>query len=52
MEFNYYVLFTEVMVVHGPMSFKEALKYKEEYDWAYTSCILKIVVDEQGKEVK
>lgn len=48
----WYILFPEVMKIYGPMSFKEALKYREKYGWAYSSRILKIVIDENGKEVK
>lgn len=48
----YYVLFPEIQKFCGPMTFKEALKYKERCEWMYSSTILKLVVDEKGKEVK
>lgn len=52
MKFIYYVLWNETKDVTGPMSLKEALKFKENLEWAQPMSILKLVIDEDGKEVK
>lgn len=52
MTFSYYVLWNEAKYVIGPMSLKEALKFKETHDWIQPISILKLVIDENGKEVK
>ena len=52
MKFSYYVLWNETKDVTGPMALKEALKFKETYEWVQPMSILKLVIDENGKEVK
>lgn len=52
MKFSYYVLCNETKDVKGPMSLKEALKFKETHEWIQPMSILKLVIDENGKEVK
>ena len=52
MKFCYYVLWNETKDVTGPMPFKEALKFKEGQEWIQPMSILKLVIDEDGKEVK
>ena len=52
MKFSYYVLWNETKDVTGPMSLKEALRFKENLEWAQSMSILKLVIDEDGKEVK
>lgn len=52
MKFCYYVLWNETKDVTGPMPLKEALKFKEEHEWIQPMSILKLVIDEDGKEVK
>lgn len=53
MAYNYYVLVTGTRRLEGPLSFKEAMRRKTEYDiFGEMTQILKIVVDELGKEVK
>lgn len=53
MAYNYYVLVTGTRRLEGPLSFKEAMHRKSEYDiFSEMTQILKIVVDESGKEVK
>ena len=52
MKFSYYVLWNETKDVTGPMSLKEALKFKENLEWSQPMSILKVVIDEDGKEVK
>ena len=52
MKFSYYVLWHETKDVTGPMSLKEALKFKEKHEWIQPISILKLVIDENGKEVK
>ena len=48
----YYVLWNQRKYVTGPMSLKEATKFKESNDWVEPMSILKLVIDESGKEVK
>lgn len=50
MKYIYYVLWQWSMAIYGPMSFKEAMRAKEKATTPVV--ILKMVVDEQGKEVK
>ncbi len=53
MAYNYYVFVTTTRKITGPLSFKEAMHKKTEYDkLTYGAQILKIVVDEIGNEVK
>ena len=52
MKFSYYVLWNETKDVTGPMALKEALKFKEDHEWVQPMSILKLVIDEDGKEVK
>ena len=52
MKFSYYVLWNEIKDVTGPMSLKEALKFKETHEWIRPMSILKLVIDENGNEVK
>lgn len=52
MRFNYYVLWNVSECITGPMSLKEALKFKETHEWIQPMSILKLVIDENGKEVK
>lgn len=52
MKFSYYVLWNATKDVTGPMSLKEALKFKETHEWIQPMSILKLVIDENGKEVK
>lgn len=52
MTFSYYVLWNEAKDVTGPMTLKEALIYKETHEWIQPMSILKLVIDENGKEVK
>ena len=52
MKFSYYVLWNETKDVTGPMSLKEALKFKKDNEWIQPMSILKLVIDENGKEVK
>lgn len=52
MKFSYYVLWNVTKDVTGPMSLKEALKFKETHEWIQPMSILKLVIDENGKEVK
>ena len=52
MKFSYYVLWNETKDVTGPMTLKEALKFKEEHEWVQPMSILKLVIDENGEEVK
>lgn len=52
MKFNYYVLWNETKDVTVPMPLKEALKLKEEHEWVQPMSILKLVIDENGEEVK
>lgn len=49
---KYYVLWNQTKDVTGPLSLKEALKFKESHEWIYPMSILKLVIDEHGKEVK
>lgn len=50
MEYKYYILWQWSMAVFGPLSFKEAMREKERATTPVA--ILKMVVDEQGREVK
>ena len=52
MKFCYYVLWNETKDITGPMSLKEALRVKENLEWVQPMSILKLVIDEDGKEVK
>ena len=52
MKFSYYVLWNETKDVTGPMSLKEALKFKETHEWIQSMSILKLVIDENGREMK
>lgn len=52
MKYSYYVLWNLTKDTTGPMSLKEALKFKEEHEWIQPMSILKLVIDENGKEVK
>ena len=52
MKFSYYVLWNETKDVTGPMSLKEALRVKENLEWVQPMSRLKLVIDEDGKEVK
>ena len=52
MKFSYYVLWNETKDVTGPMSFKEAINFKEDHEWVQPMSILKLVIDEYGEEVK
>lgn len=53
MAYNYYILSTETRKLEGPISFREAMARKNQYDdFGEFTQILKIVVDENGKEVK
>ena len=52
MKFCYYVLWNETKDITGPMSLKEALKFKETHEWVQPMSILKLVIDEYGEEVK
>lgn len=52
MKFCYYVLWNKTKDVTGPMSLKEAIKFKETHEWVQLMSILKLVIDEYGEEVK
>lgn len=52
MKLIYYIFWNETKDVTGPMSLKEALKFKETHEWIQPMSILKLVIDENGKEVK
>lgn len=52
MKFNYYVLWNQTKDVTGPMSLKEALKFKETHEWIQPMLILRAIIDENGQEVK
>lgn len=53
MENNYYVHVTDIRKYEGPFSFREAMARKMQYDsFGVFTQILKVVVDENGKEVK
>ena len=52
MKFSYYVLWNDTKDITGPMPLKEALKIKENLEWVQPMSILKLVIDEDGKEVK
>lgn len=52
MKFIYYIFWNETKDVTGPMPLKEALKFKETHEWIQPMSILKLVIDENGKEVK
>lgn len=50
---KYYVLVTETRKLEGPISFRESTIRKTQYDtFGEFTQILKIVVDENGKEVE
>ena len=52
MKFCYYVLWNDTNDITEPMPLKEALKIKENLEWVQPMSILKLVIDEDGKEVK
>lgn len=53
MAYNYYILSTGTRKLEGPISFREAMARKNQYDdFGEFTQVLKIVVDESGKEVK
>lgn len=53
MTYNYYVLVIVTRKLEGPLSFREATNRKNQYaTFGESTQILKIVVDESGKEVK
>lgn len=50
---NYYVHVTDIRKLEGPFSFREAMARKIQYDsFGVFTKIMKVVVDESGKEVK
>lgn len=48
-KYKYYLYWPSSMSIYGPLSFKEAIREREK---AAHTIILKMVVDEQGREVK
>lgn len=50
MRYLYYVIFIDSSFAHGPMPFKEAVM--EQKECGAKCVIVKIVIDEEGKEVK
>lgn len=50
---NYYIHVTDTRKLEGPFSFSEAMGRKVYYDsFGVFTKIMKVVVDESGKEVK